>query len=155
MNKSDLEKNVKTAQKNWANFILKISNAFHKKEDYINVANDLLNKLYSFNNNKIMFKPTMPGIKTFRYSREDVLSYFIGGNRALPHDQGFAIKPWKRITFSNSSITQKNNIILTMGMYTFEDLNGTVLEVEYTFIYELDNNNQLKIILHHSSVPYK
>ena len=52
MNNSDLEKNIKTAQKNWANFILKISNAFHKKDDYINVANELLNKLYSFNNNQ-------------------------------------------------------------------------------------------------------
>ena len=88
-------------------------------------------------------------------SRKDVLSYFIGGNSAPPHDQGFAIKPWKKITFSNSNIIKRDNIILTMGMYTFEDLNNTILEVEYTFIYELDNNNQLKIILHHSSVPFK
>ena len=155
MDDNYLEKNVKNAQNNWASFILKISNAFHKKEDYINVANDLLDNLYSFNNGKIMFKPTMPGIKTFRYSRKDVLSYFIGGNSAPPHDQGFAIKPWKKITFSNSNIIKRDNIILTMGMYTFEDLNNTILEVEYTFIYELDNNNQLKIILHHSSVPFK
>ncbi len=155
MNDKNLEKKIKYAQNNWANFILKISNAFNKRDDYISIANDLLDKLYSFNHDKIMFKPTMPGIKTFRYSREDVLSYFIGGNNALPFDQGFAIKPWKKITFSNSSITQRDNIIFTMGLYTFQDLNNTILEVEYTFIYELDDDNQLKIILHHSSVPYK
>ena len=155
MNESNLKKDVNTAQNDWANFIIRISNAFHKNKNYLKIANELLDSLYCFNNDTIMFKPTMPGIKPFRYSRKEVLSYFIGGDDTLPYDKGFALKPWKKITFSNSNIYTRDKTIFTMGMYAFEDLNNTILDVEYTFVYVSDKDEKLKIILHHSSVPYR
>jgi len=44
---------------------------------------------------------------------------------------------------------------LAMGNYFFTDSSGTAVKVEYTFGYIRGNNGNLKINLHHSSLPYK
>ena len=41
-----------------------------------------------------------------------------------------------------------------MGNYFFTQTNGNVVKVEYTFGYFLDSNQDLRINLHHSSLPY-
>ena len=41
-----------------------------------------------------------------------------------------------------------------MGNYYFTDLTGVETKVEYTFGYKL-SNGELKIDLHHSSLPFK
>ena len=41
-----------------------------------------------------------------------------------------------------------------MGNYYFTDLEGVKTKVEYTFVYKQNNEGDLKIILHHSSLPY-
>jgi hypothetical protein len=46
------------------------------------------------------------------------------------------------------------NSALAMGNYFFTETNGNEVKVEYTFGYFLDNNDNLKINLHHSSLPY-
>ena len=43
---------------------------------------------------------------------------------------------------------------LAMGNYFFTDLNGNKTKVEYTFAYIKHDIGDLKIILHHSSLPY-
>mgnify|MGYP003323348530 FL=1 len=43
---------------------------------------------------------------------------------------------------------------LAMGNYFFTDLNGNKTKVEYTFAYIKNDAGELKIILHHSSLPY-
>jgi hypothetical protein len=45
-------------------------------------------------------------------------------------------------------------VALVMGNYLFTDLNGDKTKVEYTFAYIKDDSEELKIILHHSSLPY-
>ena len=40
-----------------------------------------------------------------------------------------------------------------MGNYFFTNLEGQEIKVEYTFGYKLVNN-EIKIDLHHSSLPY-
>jgi hypothetical protein len=44
---------------------------------------------------------------------------------------------------------------LAMGNYFFTDLSGIMVKVEYTFGYIRGNNGNLKINLHHSSLPFK
>ena len=41
-----------------------------------------------------------------------------------------------------------------MGNYYFEDDKDQLLKVEYTFGYIKIKNNELRINLHHSSLPY-
>jgi hypothetical protein len=41
-----------------------------------------------------------------------------------------------------------------MGNYFFTEPNGNIVKVEYSFGYFLDSNGNLKINLHHSSLPY-
>ena len=40
-----------------------------------------------------------------------------------------------------------------MGNYFFTDSEGEETKVEYTFGYILDEENKLKINVHHSSIP--
>ena len=41
-----------------------------------------------------------------------------------------------------------------MGNYFFTETNGNEVKVEYTFGYVKDNDNNVLINLHHSSIPY-
>ena len=43
---------------------------------------------------------------------------------------------------------------MAMGNYFFTDPDGNEVMVEYTFGYMLDDNDELRIVLHHSSLPY-
>jgi len=43
---------------------------------------------------------------------------------------------------------------LAMGNYFFTDLEGNKTKVEYTFAYIKGDTGELKIILHHSSLPF-
>ena len=77
----------------------------------------------------------------------------------MPHwfaqeDSGFAIKNWKSIEFKNYKITEYNNYLLSMGNYFFKNQENEILKVEYTFGFIKINNNELRINLHHSSLPY-
>ena len=67
---------------------------------------------------------------------------------------GFAIKNWKSIKFENFKIVNYNDQLLSMGNYYFEDNNNELLKVEYTFGFIKISPDQLRINLHHSSLPY-
>ena len=69
-------------------------------------------------------------------------------------DNGFAIKNWKSIKFENYKIVEYNNYLLSMGNYYFEDDKNNSLKVEYTFGFIRISTNELRINLHHSSLPY-
>ena len=43
---------------------------------------------------------------------------------------------------------------MAMGNYFFTDPDGVEVMVEYTFGYMLDDAGELRIVLHHSSLPY-
>ncbi len=44
---------------------------------------------------------------------------------------------------------------LSMGNYYFTTKDGSEVKVEYTFGMERMDDGTLKIVLHHSSLPYK
>ena len=88
-------------------------------------------------------------------TREGALSYFIGGNVQFPEDHGFALKPWKKLRFENEGYIIDKTHALTMGNYYFTDLNNNEIKVEFTIGYFISCGGNLKINLHHSSLPYK
>ena len=142
------------AQNKWSSSIIKISSLRDNYELCLQYTDDFLNELYAFDKGIVLFKPTKAKDEQFRFTKEKALSYFIAGKKKIcEEDSGFAIHPWKNITFNNSSYIIEDNIAFVMGNYYFTDLNDIALKVEYTFGYKLINE-KMKIFLHHSSLPY-
>jgi hypothetical protein len=114
----------------------------------------MLNELYAFELGNVLFKPTKVSKIQFRLNFEGAKSYFIGGNNAFSEDGGFALQPWTNVRFENASVILNDDNAIAMGNYFFTQTNGNVVKVEYTFGYFLESNQNLKINLHHSSLPY-
>ena len=117
------------------------------------LATDFINSLYDFKNGTVQFKPTKASEFQFRNDFDSALSYFIGSNPEFSEDSGFALNPWINVEFKNESINVIDDIGIEMGNYFFKDLMGYITKVEYSFVYKKVGNS-LKIILHHSSLPY-
>ena len=145
---------VKITQEKWANAILTIGKAFQKKENVDNLVSHLLHEIYAFNHCDVLFKPTLAKDDQFRTTKEEFTSYFLGQNKICKEDKGFAIKNWKSIKFDNFKVIEYKDYLISMGNYYFEDDKDQLLKVEYTFGYIKIKNNELRINLHHSSLPY-
>ncbi len=145
---------VTATQQKWGNLVIEIGNAYKKNESLENLTSDLLHNIYAFNHCEVLFKPTLAKNNQFRTTKDEFLSYFLGQNKVCDEDSGFAIKGWKSIEFENYKITEQNNQLLAMGNYYFKDNEDKILKVEYTFGFIKVNSEELKINLHHSSLPY-
>ena len=148
------EEDVLSIQKEWADSIISIGKIFLDKGNYRLEAEKTLKKLYAFDISNVLFKPTFASQNQFRNSFEDALSYFVGGN--IEEDNGFAIKPWFKIRFSENKIIISHDTAIAMGNYYFTSVDDKKNEtkVEYTFGYIKDKRGNLRINLHHSSIPH-
>ena len=146
---------VNITQKKWADMVLKIGNAYREKVNLDDLVNELLHGIYAFDHCNILFKPTLAKHDQFRSTKEEFISYFLGQNKVCKEDKGFAIKNWRSINFENFKIVNHNDQLLSMGNYYFEDEDYKILKVEYTFGFIKISPDQLRINLHHSSLPYK
>lgn len=150
------KEHVLEAQQKWGQAIVKIGelsqnlNFEELKAETIKILDDL----YAFTCCKVLFKPTKASNIQFRNSDDAALSYFIGGNSEFPEDKGFALQPWTAVEFENSDIIINKTSAIAMGNYYFTDKSGEKTKVEYTFGYMLGKNDELKIELHHSSLPF-
>ena len=81
------------------------------------------------------------------------MSYFVGG--IVTEDKGFALAPYNKVRFENEGIITYCNTAISMGEYFFTKTDGSEIKVEYSFGYVRDENGELKINLHHSSLPYQ
>ena len=154
MIKKEMVNLVSQIQRRWANIVIEIGQEYKKKNNVDNLTSELMQKIYAFDYCDVLFKPTLAKVAQFRSSKEEFLSYFLGQNNTCKEDSGFAIKNWKSIEFNNYKITEYNNYLLSMGNYFFKDQKNEILKVEYTFGFIKINNNELRINLHHSSIPY-
>eukprot|EP00928_Gymnodinium_smaydae_P068545 TRINITY_DN5171_c0_g2_i1.p1 TRINITY_DN5171_c0_g2~~TRINITY_DN5171_c0_g2_i1.p1 ORF type:complete len:187 (+),score=24.37 TRINITY_DN5171_c0_g2_i1:30-563(+) len=89
------------------------------------------------------------------------MSYFVGHKAVkdgYSEDAGFAInggKGWSDVVFDNHKIEINGNVAIAMGNYYFTSAaDGSEVKVEYTFGYKKFDNSEVRIFLHHSSVPY-
>ena len=148
------EEDVLSIQKEWADSIISIGKIFLNKGNYRLEAEKTLKKLYAFDISNVLFKPTFASQNQFRNSFEEALSYFVGGN--IEEDNGFAIKPWFKIRFSENKIVISHDSAIAMGNYYFTSVEDKKNEtkVEYTFGYIKDKKGNLRINLHHSSIPH-
>ena len=144
---------IREYQIKWANGIVELGKT---KGDIVNskkLATDFINSLYDFKNGTVQFKPTKASEFQFRNDFDSALSYFVGSNSSFAEDAGFALNPWVDVEFKNDSVNVFDNLGLAMGNYFFTDLEGEKTKVEYSFVYKREGES-LKIILHHSSLPY-
>ena len=145
---------IERAQQVWAAKITEIGKAFLKKQDYRKVTKNMVDELYGYQNGTVLFKPTRAQEKQFRLNIESALSYFIGDNPEYPEDEGFALQPWQSVRFENAGFILKENFAVAMGNYFFTDYEGKEVKVEYTIGYYRSTHGNLKINLHHSSLPF-
>lgn len=145
---------VLEAQNIWANYVVKIGQAFTDGEDYKGIAEKMIHELYSYDQGVVLFKPTRASIHPFRSKFAEALSYFVGTNGVCKEDTGFAIEPWTAVRFENHNMVLDERMALAMGEYFFTNTKGNEVKVEYSFGYCLGDNGQLKINLHHSSLPF-
>ena len=144
---------VESAQQAWGAGIVAIALAHSTGGDYVSIATNHVNTLYSYQMGPVLFKPTLAAIDQFRPTFDTALSYFVASNNACPEDKGFAIKGWTDVRFENSNVIVDGNTALAMGNYFFTSPEGDEVKVEYTFGYIQDDDGNLRIQLHHSSMP--
>lgn len=153
-------KEIEQAQQQWANGIVKIGDVYAAGGDYKKTASQLIKQLYAYNfeKNMVLFKPTKALEEQFRSDHEAALSYFVGyqnvKNATYREDKGFALAPWKKVVFHNDQIYVHNDIAIAMGVYDFTNTKNQTTQVEYTFGYVKTPKGNLKIVLHHSSLPF-
>ena len=152
-----LEKDIFDAVSAWGDGLLEISNAYENSgiKKATLVAEEMLDGLYGFNLGSVLFKPTLSGgSQTFRSTREGALSYFVGQNPFYPQDSGFGIKFWRKVSAEASAVFIDETVAMWMGWVTFIDKNEQITKVDKSWGYKLDDQGKLRIILHHSSLPY-
>lgn len=154
---------VKAAQKAWCNALITIS-ATHAEGGLAKskpLAGDVIDAAYGYQFGPVAFKPTWAkGDETFRDTRSGALSYFVGDDPAFD-DPGFAIgtpgtkrSPWVKCKPEIFVIQRFGNTANAMGWVHVEAADGTTSKVDKTFGYVRDDKGALRIVLHHSSVPF-
>ena len=146
--------NIKNVQKEWGDSLVKLGSLKSNREACDKEAESLINSLYGYNTGTVLFKPTKAKDNQFRLTFEGAKSYFVGENSDFSEDKGFALQPWTNVRFENASVILNEKTATAMGNYFFTQTNGNVVKVEYTFGYFLDPKGNLKINLHHSSLPF-
>ncbi|MEM1306558.1 MAG: phosphoribosyl-AMP cyclohydrolase [Pseudomonadota bacterium] len=140
---------LKTA---WGEGIVKIGKAHTKGGDYRQAARDHIEQFYAYGEKTVLFKPTLASDDQFRGTFDEALSYFVGGS--ITEDGGFAIAPYTDVRWEPEGTTINGDTALTMGNYFFKKPDGSEVKVEYSFGIEKMDDSDLKIVLHHSSLPF-
>ncbi|KEJ87757.1 hypothetical protein [Sulfitobacter donghicola] len=142
----------------WGNGKVTISKAFEEGgiEAARKIASANIDNYYGYNLGPVLFKPTMAsGAQTFRPTKEGALAYFCGHSEEYPLDNGFAIMGWRSMESITSASFIQGDVAMWMGWVKLTDKNGAVTTVDKSFGYKKDADGNLRIVLHHSSLPYQ
>ena len=152
------EQDIETARKRWGDALVAISTAYDDEgiESATRLAEEALDGAYGYDLGPVLFKPTMAsGEQTFRPSRAGALSYFVAHDPAYPLDGGFALKGWRSVRSQTSASFIDGDVAMWMGWMFMTDTDGGVTTVDKSFGYRRDAQGTLRIVLHHSSLPYQ
>jgi hypothetical protein len=148
---------VEAAQVAWGEALVQISNDYAEGGiDKARVtAEAVIDAAYGYQMGPVLFKPTLAQApQTFRTTAEGALAYFVGNDDAFPADTGFALKGWTGVEIANAAIFISGETAKTMGHVHITDTDGAVTTVDKTWGYQRDDEGTLRIVLHHSSLPY-
>ncbi len=151
------EREVLAAQKAWGDALVSISTTYDQKGlvSAKSLAGKVIDAAYAYQFGPVLFKPTLTvSPQTFRTTRAGALAYFVGDDPAYPMDKGFALKSWRKVEIKNEAIFIAGNTATTMGNVMITDKDGKVTTVDKTWEFYKDDLGKLRIVLHHSSLPY-
>ena len=157
VNISITEAEVLAAQKAWGEALVSISTTYDEKGIAAarTLADNIIDQAYAYQSGLVLFKPTLTtGDQTFRTTHKGALSYFVGGDSSFPKDTGFALKGWRKVEIRNAGIFIIGNTATTMGNVSITDKTGKVTTVDKTWQFIRGGDGKLRIIVHHSSLPY-
>jgi len=148
---------VEAAQHAWGTALVAISTEYktNGQAAAARLAGQVLDAAYGYNLGPVAFKPTLAhGDTTFRTTREGALAYFVGGNPRFPGDTGFALKGWRSYAIDNAAVVINGTTAISTGNVILTNDEGEVTTVNKTWGWVRDANGALRIVLHHSSLPY-
>jgi len=149
---------IREAQRAWGDGLVSIATAYARGYGFIATAMNVIDTLYGYEYNHVLFKPTLTEApNTFRFNWDGAASYFIGqylDKPAFRADTGFALNPWVSVTFDEGRYIVHGNMAIWMGNVHLTDVDGNVTTVDKTFGYFRGSNGNLRINLHHSSLPF-
>ena len=151
-NRAISEAEVLAAQKAWCTALVNISDEGKKSQAAAKaLAEKVIDAAYAYQLGPVLFNPTLTsGKDTFRLTRDGALSYFVGGDSKYPTDSGFALKDWNKCEIKNAG-----NAAMTLGNVMVTDSANKTTTVDKTWGYIKDDKGALRIVLHHSSLPYQ
>jgi hypothetical protein len=141
----------------WGDALIAISMAYEAGgiDEARQVATGVLDAAYGYNLGPVLFKPTLSGgEQTFRTTKAGALSYFVGHDDAYPQDGGFGIKGWREVRSETAAEFIEGDVAMWMGWIYCIDKDGKTTKVDKSFGYKKDENGTLRIVLHHSSLPF-
>lgn len=151
------EAEVLAAQRAWGDALVSIA-ATHEKQGQAAakaLAEKVIDAAYGYQMGVVLFKPTLTTApQTFRTTRAGALAYFVGGDAAFPQDTGFALKGWRKVEIQNAGIFIAGNSASTMGNVMITGKDGKVTTVDKTWKFVKDDAGKLRIVVHHSSLPF-
>lgn len=142
----------------WGDSLIAIAKAYEAEgiDGARRVAGEVLDAAYGYGLGPVLFKPTLSGgAQTFRPQRQGALSYFVGHDPAYPNDTGFGLKGWREVTSETAASFIDGDVAMWMGWVTMTDKDGQVTKVDKSWGYKKDAGGVLRIVLHHSSLPYE
>jgi hypothetical protein len=151
------EAEVLAAQEAWCGALVSISSTYDEKgkEAAKALAGDIIDAAYGYQMGAVLFKPTLTvAPQTFRTTREGALAYFVGDDPNFPNDTGFALKGWTACEAVNAGVFIEGSSATSMGNVNITNKDGTVTTVDKTWTFVKDDAGALRIIVHHSSLPF-
>lgn len=157
VNQAITEAEVLAAQKAWCQALVDISSANDKggQKAAKDLAEKVIDGAYGYQMGAVLFKPTLTvAPQTFRTTRAGALAYFVGGDSSFPKDTGFALKGWTKCESKNAAVFIAGDSATTMGNVMITGKDGKVTTVDKTWKYVKDDAGKLRIVVHHSSLPF-
>lgn len=158
VNTAIAESEVLAAQEAWCGALVGISqkNETEGAEAAKAMAEQVIDAAYGYQMGAVLFKPTLTvAPQTFRPTRAGALAYFVGGDPEFPNDTGFALKGWTACSIANNAIFITGDSATTMGNVSITGKDGAITTVDKTWQFVKDDEGALRIVLHHSSLPYQ
>lgn len=152
------DKDLSAARAAWVEGLITISRTYDEDgiERARNVAEDVLDAAYGYALGPVLFKPTLSGgVQTFRTTKKGALSYFVGHDPTYPMDNGFAIRGWREAHSETAASFIEGDVAMWMGWMLFTDKHGETIKTDKSWGYKKGADGVLRIILHHSSLPYQ
>jgi hypothetical protein len=120
------------------------------------VAENFIKDTYNYQQDEgTSFKPTVSDQSdSWRNTFDEAVSYFVAGDPKYPKDKGFALRSWNYMEKKAEAEFPSVDRYIWCGKVTLKDNDGNIVLVDKTWVFNKDGNGKVRIIHHHSSLPY-